>query len=291
MIDDDEEYPDPAPVASEPLLKWVGGKGQLLGKILPRAPERVRVYVEPFMGGGAVFFALSKRRQPPLVSFLSDANPALVNFYQQVRANPTCLLLELKEQRRLYQGAPQETYAHWASMLNSTRGEGVSQASFFYGLNRCGFNGLWRVNQRGRYNVSWGKEDTLLVPAEDALTEASRALAPAVLRCGDALRLLAETMPLLGESDFVYLDPPYLGTFEGYTANKLGHDALAGLLRELTHRGIPALLSQSDTEETRRVYKGFAGVVVQASRRVNRDGAARGPVDELLLFSQEGVVS
>lgn len=277
--------PSPPTLSTEPLLKWVGGKRQLLPTLLPLVPYRpIRYYLEPFFGSGALFFALAKRIQPPTEALLCDLNPHLVNFYRQVNHDPHGLYLLLKGGKARYDADPKGTYALWAKELSPSPSS-PEQAVIFYGLNRGGFNGLWRVNLAGKYNTAWGKHDTLYLPPLESWVEVKRSFKTAQWHNRDSIPWLEQWLPRLTGEDFVYLDPPYCGTFDRYQATKLDHERLASLFGDLVERGIPAMLSNSDTEETRSIYQGIPFLEVKALRRVNRDGKGRGATGELVFLS------
>ena len=267
-----------------PFLKWAGGKRQLLAHIEALLPERIDTYFEPFLGGAAVFFRLAAsgrfRR-----AVLADANPELVNCYQAIKNDVDGVIAKLRRYRN-----DRELY-YQVRERNPARLSPTARAARLIYLNRCGYNGLYRVNSRGQFNVPFGSYRHPVICDVDKLRAASAALQDAEIVCAD----FAETLRRVGRGDFVYLDPPYVplsatSSFTAYAKRDFGsqdQERLATLLGRLATRRIPALLSNSDCETTRHLYKDFARVlsVVPARRAINSVGHGRGPVDEILVRS------
>jgi DNA adenine methylase len=265
-----------------PFLKWAGGKRQLLAHIEALLPERIDTYFEPFLGGAAVFFRLASglrfRR-----AVLADANPELVNCYEAIRDDVDGVIAALGEFRnnraQYYRVRRREP-----SKLSST-----ARAARLICLNRCGYNGLYRVNSRGQFNVPFGRYVRPVICDRDKLRAASAALQNATIICGDFERTLKD----VGAGDFVYLDPPYVplsatSSFTSYAKGKFGladQERLAEALRALAARRVPALLSNSDCPTTRQLYRGFGIDRVPVRRAINSVAHARGPVDEILVRS------
>jgi len=265
-----------------PFLKWAGGKRQLLSYIEARVPERIDTYFEPFLGGAAVFFRLAARRSFRR-AVLADANSDLVDCYQAVRKNVDGVIAALRKYRndhdQYYRVRAQdpEAMSH------------VERAARVIYLNRCGYNGLYRVNRSGRFNVPFGRYKRPVICDEGKLRAASLALRHAKLVCGDFTRILRE----VGPDDFVYFDPPYVplsatSSFTAYAKRQFGasdQERLADVLRGLAQRKVPALLSNSYCSETRDLYLGFDLEKVPARRSINSVARGRGPIDELLVRS------
>ena len=266
-----------------PFLKWAGGKRQLLAHIEPLLPERIDTYFEPFLGGAAVFFRLAAsgrfRR-----AVLADANPELVNCYKAIRDDVDGVVSELRKfrnERALYYRVRRRDPA--------TLSPAARAARLIY-LNRCGYNGLYRVNSKGQFNVPFGRYRRPVICDEPRLRAAAAALRNVKIVCGD----FAATLENAGPRDFAYLDPPYVplsatASFTAYAKRDFGSDdqeRLAAVLRAFGARKIPALLSNSDCRITRDLYQGFEGIQrVPARRAINSVGHARGPVDEILVRS------
>jgi len=264
-----------------PFLKWAGGKRQLLPRILALVPTRVRTYVEPFIGGGALFFALAGARRFER-AVLGDVNGELINCYETIRDDVESVIVRLSRLRN----TPATYYA--IRRQSPERLEPAARAARVIYLNRCGFNGLYRVNSDGVFNVPFGRYARPKICDPERLRAASRALAGVELVRGDFRTVIGRRR--LGPDDFVYLDPPYVpisktASFTGYAGGFSMDDQerLAKLLRKLADKGVPALLSNSDCADTRRLYEGLTIESLPARRAINSVASRRGPVAELLV--------
>jgi DNA adenine methylase len=272
--------PAGAEPSQRPLLKWVGGKRQLLGAILARLPERIDTYYEPFVGGGAVFFALAQQRRFRR-AVLADSNAELIATYRAVQRDVDAVIASLGRLRH----SEEEYYRIRASR---PRSEAARAARMIY-LNRTGFNGLYRVNRRGEFNVPFGRYQNPRICDAEHLRSVAVALAGVELLVGD----FAGVAERARAGDAVYLDPPYVpvsatARFAEYHERPFGpdeHRRLAEVFGALWRRGVVAVLSNSDTELTRALYRAFEVEVVAARRSVNSRASARGPVLELLAFA------
>ena len=270
-------------MVAAPFLKWAGGKRQLLAHIEALVPERIDTYFEPFLGGAAVFFRLAARGRFRR-AVLADANPELVNCYQAVRDDVDGVVAELRKHRNdraLYYRVRRRDPAKLSPAARAAR--------LIY-LNRCGYNGLYRVNSSGQFNVPFGSYSRPVICDEPKLRAAAAALRKVKIECAD----FAHTLRNIGRRDFVYLDPPYVplsatSSFTAYAKRDFGasdQERLAAVLRALGSRKVPALLSNSDCGTTRELYRGFERIDrVPARRAINSVGHGRGPVDELLVRS------
>ncbi|HEY2731880.1 MAG TPA: DNA adenine methylase [Polyangia bacterium] len=275
----------PPPSASpSPFLKWAGGKRQLLPHILRSVPAQVDTYYEPFLGGGAVFFALAGQGRFRR-AVLSDANDELINCYDVVRTRVSALVAVLRKHRY------EEAYYYRLRDQEPEVLRPVERAARLIYLNRCGYNGLYRVNSAGRFNVPFGRHREPTICDEPRLRAASEALASVQIRSGDFEERLLEASP----GDFVYLDPPYVplsatSSFTSYARGAFGvaeQARLALALRGLGQRGVRALLSNSDCRATRALYRGLALRKVPVRRAINSVPTARGSVAELLVKSYQ----
>jgi DNA adenine methylase len=266
-----------------PFLKWAGGKRQLVSRILDAVPERVGSYYEPFIGGGAVYFALAARGRRFRRAVLGDANEELIRCYTAVRDDVAGVIRALAPWRY-----DRDFYYRLREREPERLPDARRAARLIY-LNRCGYNGLYRVNRAGRFNVPFGRYKDPVICDAARLEAASRALAGAKLVHGDFEETLAGARP----GDFVYLDPPYvpLSATSSFTAYaKTAFDAaaqarLAGALRGLGARKVRALLSNSDCVETRQLYDEHPSEPVPVRRAINSVAAGRGAVGELLVKS------
>jgi DNA adenine methylase len=265
-----------------PFLKWAGGKRQLLPRILATIPPRVNTYYEPFVGGGAVFFAMAAagrfRR-----AVLGDFNRELILCYEALRDDVEAVILALAPYKY-----DKDLYYEVREIDPETQAPAARAARLIY-LNRCGYNGLYRVNSSGRFNVPFGRYKNPLICDEKRLRAASAALAGVKLVCQDFGTTLSK--PRAG--DFVYLDPPYVplsptSSFTAYARTPFGPDEqarLAALLRDLGRRQVHALLSNSDCAETRALYDPKLRERVPVRRAINSVASGRAAVGELLVKS------
>jgi DNA adenine methylase len=269
---------------AKPIVKWAGGKSKLLGELLARVPAHVRTYAEPFAGGAALFFALASDGTRSFDSaILADRNEDLVACYRAVKSDVRAVIEALgglKYDRDVYYKIRDENPAGKSDVERGAR--------LIY-LNRTCFNGLWRVNAAGKFNVPFGRYENPRIVDEEGLLLASKALARADVVHAD----FEEVSRSLGAGDFAYFDPPYIpltktASFTAYASGGFGpadQERLSRVLRELRQRGALAMLSNADTEGARELYRDFAVEVVRAPRAINSDAKKRGDVNELLVTS------
>jgi DNA adenine methylase len=268
--------------APAPFLKWAGGKRQLLPRILALAPARIETYYEPFVGGGAVFFALAAQKRFAR-AVLADANPELVNCYETIRDDVAGVIAELGKHRN----TPVAYYRVRAR--DPRRLSNAARAARVIYLNRCGYNGLYRVNSDGRFNVPFGRYTRPNICDVPRLEAASRALQGAKIVCSDFREVIEAGQPR--QDDFVYLDPPYVpisrtASFTAYAQRAFGPDdqqRLADLLGALSRDRVPAVLSNSYCRATLRLYQGLDHQKVPVRRAINSVGHRRGPIPEILV--------
>ena len=274
---------------ARPFLKWAGGKTQLLPQLRVAAPRRIDTYYEPFLGGGALFFALQAEQRFKR-AVLSDSNAELINAYQQVRDQIDDLIAALAVHRRKYIKADADARRVYYYRIRAKRPTcPVGRAARLIFLNKTCFNGLYRVNGSGRFNVPHGRYKNPAICDEDGLQAASRALQGVELLTAD----FAEAVQAAGPGDFVYCDPPYVplsetASFTAYTATDFGpaeQSRLAATAESLRARGAALLLSNSGHPDVAQLYQdtGFQLETVEAARAINSNGAARGAVAEYLI--------
>jgi DNA adenine methylase len=261
-------------------VKWVGGKDGLADQILPLLPYDVRVrrWHEPFVGGAALFFRIL-----PWVAFLADTCADLVNLYEVLQAGGGETFWYQLHALESLQGVsgPRAHYLAVRDAYNAgTLPSREHRAAAFLYLNRAGFNGLHRVNKGGEFNVPFGGKKVVTFDREN-LAACGRELRRAELHTASFETVLDRAAP----GDVVYLDPPYLGTFTGYSGD-FGpdqHVALSRVFRALDERGCIVVLSTSDEPLIRELYQGFEVSVVSAGRAVGARASSRGKVDELVI--------
>ena len=271
----------------KPFLKWVGGKRQLLTDIAPLVPDKFSRYIEPFVGGGAVFFHLSqKMTAQEIPSLINDINPELVNCYQMVKTQTDALISLLKTHKH------EKNY--YLAIRNLDRQEGglsvlspLERASRFLYLNRTGFNGMYRLNSKGLNNVPFGRYKNPSFVNEHVL----RASAKALIDTQISSQSFQDCLRSARKGDFVYLDPPYVPLNEtsyftsyiknGFTMND--QKSLAELVTELDKRGVVFVASNSCVPAVRELYGSFRQIEVKAKRAINAHGHKRSAISELLI--------
>jgi DNA adenine methylase len=268
-----------------PFLKWAGGKGQLLPEILDAVDQAgpFRTFHEPFVGGGALFFALARAGRIGGRARLTDANPSLIDAYRGVRDELDAVIGLLQAHTRKH--SEEHFYR-----VRAARPRGLAQraARVIY-LNKTCYNGLFRENSKGEFNTPFGRYKNPRICDEQNLRAVSAALARTELAAEDFTAVLDHAEP----GDLVYFDPPYhpvstTAYFTAYSRGGFGADAqrrLAEVFAELADRGVSVILSNSLTEFTRGLYASFPVREVLANRSVNSRIDRRGKVSEVLVTS------
>lgn len=262
---------------SKPFIKWAGGKRQLLPEILRHVPERFGTYHEPFVGGGAVFFALPQGT----VARLSDSNERLVRAYRGIKFHVEDVIRKLNEFR-----VDRDTYLEQRAR-NIDADSDADVAAWFIYLNKTGYNGLYRVNSRNMFNVPHGtRTGRVYICDEDNLRACAKALANATVVHQDFEHALRQVR----RGDLVYLDPPYIPVsatsyFTSYTVDGFTHDdqiRLRDAALKVKRKGARVIVSNSSA--ARKLYgEGFKITEVLASRQVNSKADRRGKIAELLI--------
>ena len=267
-----------------PFLKWVGGKGQLLQRLLPNIPEGFGNYHEPFVGGGALFFALTRERK--LVrkqANLSDVNEELIDTYRALRDSVDDVIEALAQHRY------ESEYYYEVRAVDPwglTRAERAARMIF---LNRCGFNGLYRVNKSGQFNVPFGRYTNPKICDDENLRAVSKGLRGVSIEH----RPFMSVGQRAEAGDVVYFDPPYVpvsptANFTSYAQNgfsETDQESLARLVERLCDRGVHVMLSNSDTPWVRERYAQFDVHRVPARRNINSNAHRRGPVGEVVVLA------
>lgn len=272
----------PAIKKPSPFLKWAGGKSQLLPTFEQFLPSDYNAYHEPFVGGGAMFFHMAGRDED-IVASLSDLNDELVNCYTVVRDKVEALIRGLKKHRN------ESDYYYQVRSLDTSRLSDVDRAARLIYLNKTCFNGLYRVNSRGQFNVPFGSYKNPRTCDEDNLRAVSRVLRHTRLQH----QHFADAMKAAKKNDFVYLDPPYqplsaTSNFTSYTSKCFGdtdQTQLRDMFRLLDKRGCKLMLSNSDNDFIRDLYSDFRQEIVYASRAINCRADRRGRISELLILN------
>lgn len=267
----DENKPVVQTINARPFLKWVGGKRSILPDILVRMPKVYDTYYEPFLGGGALYFSVQ-----PASAFLSDVNFHLIITFLTVRDDVENLIKLLK----IHTANHNKDYFLKAREKLFTEKDQTKIAAWFIYLNKTCFNGLYRVNKSGKFNVPMGDYKVPAILDEENLLNASK-----VLQNTDIAQTDFTQLPIK-KNCFYYLDPPYHETFNGYNESGFGdkeHTALAGICAKIHKAGGYFILSNSDTEFVRSLYKDFTIEQVSASRSVSCKAHQRGKENELII--------
>lgn len=259
-----------------PFLKWAGGKTQLLDRLDTLVPKSFDRYFEPFLGGGAFFYHLVFERNLRFVAYLSDINRELINVYRVVKSNVNELIDVLERYKIEYHKAPQNFYYELRDEFDIENSTSVEKAARFITLNKTCYNGLYRVNSQGKFNVPMGKYKNPIICDKKNLRNASLILKStgSHLYCEDYQKILSDKAQ---EGDFIYLDPPYdpmnsTANFTGYTGagfTKADQECLAETFKKLDARECKILLSNSDTEYVRELYAGYIKGICKVTVRRN----------------------
>ena len=287
-------------MTAKPFIKWVGGKTQLLGEIRRYYPERIDKYCEPFVGGGAVLFDVLSSFRPSEV-LINDINPELINTYRHVKDNTEELIERLRMLEDEYYSLDDKKscYLKMRTRFNSlivSASNTVEKAALFIALNKTCFNGLYRVNAKGLFNVPYNNARHPLICDEENIRACGELLKNTIITNWD----YRETASFIDENTFMYVDPPYRpltasSSFTSYNESGFTDEnqiELGEFLLEMKQRGAMVLLSNSDPKNTDtadnffdNLYKDFSIERVSASRMINSKGTGRGAVSELLISS------
>ena len=263
-----------------PIVKWVGGKRQLMFELIKNMPKSYNRYFEPFVGGGALFFELQ-----PENAYISDMNEELINLYSVVRDNVYELIEDL--------GKHEVSKEYFLEIRNIDRTEkyaklsSIERASRFIYLNRTCFNGMYRVNSQGQFNVPFGHYKNPRIIDESNLLNCSKLLNKTEIKCADFSEILTKVQ----KDDFVYFDPPYVplnetSSFTSYTKDGFDIDMqfkLRDVCDELDSMGVKFMLSNSDTKLVNELYANYEIKKVFASRQISANADGRGKITEVLV--------
>ena len=287
-------------VTAKPFVKWAGGKNQLLGDIRKQYPACVSRYCEPFVGGGAVLFDVLQKFNPAAV-MINDINCELINCYRQIQANPDDLLCVLSAMQTEYYDFGdtfrKEMFYKKRERFNEllrNADYATERAALFIFLNKTCFNGLYRVNKKGLFNVPCGAYKNPVICDRDNIKAVSRALRNTEIHCGD----YRECSDFIGGDTFVYIDPPYrpltaTASFTAYAQYGFGDTQqreLCEFVKDITLKGAKVVASNSDPKNTDvcdnffdDLYSACTIRRVSATRMINSKAANRGNVSELLI--------
>lgn len=285
----------------KPFIKWAGGKSQLLKDIRKKYPDKIIRYCEPFVGGGSVLFDILINFQPEEI-LINDINSELINTYIQIKDNVQDLIFLLSDMQQTYWNMDQEqrkkyfyenrrNFNYYA--LNKSESD-MEKAVLFIFLNKTCFNGLYRVNAKGEFNVPVGSYKKPLICDAENLRFISKLLKNVQIKCGD----YSKCAGFIDNNTFVYIDPPYrpiseTASFTSYTKNKFGDEEqikLAGFIDIINDKGARVIASNSDPKNTDvndnffdDLYSSYFISRVSAKRMINSKSNNRGFINELLI--------
>lgn len=267
--------------AAKPILKWAGGKTQMLGELMPRVPKTYGRYIEPFFGGGALFFSLK-----PDNAIIADSNPELINMYLQVAHHVDDVIECLQKYENTSEMFYEVRSLNWQTL---PKAEAAARTIY---LNKTCFNGLYRVNRNGQFNTPFGKYKNPKICDIDALSLASEALRKADILCGDYTLVLEHYAQ---PGDFVFLDPPYLpisenSDFKRYTKEQFyedDHIELAKMIGTLHERGCYVILTNSNHPLVHQLYEQYKIEVIQTKRHISCHGDTRKGEDVIVTIPPE----
>lgn len=260
----------------KPILKWVGGKRQLLDRIIPLIPTDINTYYEPFAGGLAVLLALE-----PNKAVINDLNVDLIDFYKDVKSNPIKLINTIKtfknEKDEFYKIRSMDRSEDYSSI------DSVIKSARFYYLNKTAYNGLYRVNSSGFFNAPFGAYKSFSLDECNLKGVSDYFNKNKVKFYNESYE---KVLKKVKEGDFVYLDPPYFDTFTQYTKGQFGKEEQIKLKKwcdKLNKKGVKFLLSNSDTDFINELYKDYKIEKVVVKRYINCDGKNRNNFTEVLV--------
>ena len=267
------------------LVKWAGGKGSLMKEIIEKVPKEFNNYYEPFFGGGALFWTL-KYMNRITHAVISDLNADLINLLLAVRDNPLELSVDVDKYR---DASGAEAYYGIRKAFNESRnGKGINtkRAAMFLYLNRNGYNGLWRTNMIGDYNVPYGGyKKYYLANDEDILFYSSLLRNVTILNSS-----YVNTVNGANDGDFVYFDPPYFrrnsSNFVQYNANffrEEDHLNLNNIVENLTSRGVRVMITNRHCKEVKSIFRSFRMTVLKNRKPINSIGTARDGFNEVII--------
>lgn len=263
---------------AKPVVKWVGGKTKLLPEIKKRIPGSYGKYIEPFFGGGALYFDIQ-----PENAVIGDINPQLVWTYWNIKENPDKVMNALDILQHSFNSLPgqnekQKFYEKQRKVFNCAIQNGDTspdEAALFIFLNKTCFNGVYRVNRKGLFNVPFAKKTSVSLYDRDNLLKVHKALPDSII-CGSFESTILQADPKKG--DFVFIDSPYVDTYAGYGKDRFSmedHIKLRDLFAEMADMGVYCMATNSCCDEVKDLYRGFIIEEASVSHPVNRDGNGR----------------
>lgn len=267
------------------FLKWAGGKTQLIEQYKPLFPKKFNRYLEPFLGSGAIFFYIIQNYNPTEI-IISDINEELIDTYNIIKNDVERLIVELKQHKEYHMVEGKKYYL----MIRATDPKSLpklERASRFIYLNKTCFNGLYRVNSKGQFNVPMGSYKNPDIIQEEKLRRVSKLLQNVTIK----VMSFEKVVSLAKKEDFVYLDPPYYPLKKGQSFTTYSKDnfleeeqrKLFEAYNKLNKKGCYVMQSNSDTDFIKELYLNYNIHYVQATRMINCNGDKRGKINEVVI--------
>jgi DNA adenine methylase len=275
---------------AKPFLKWVGGKGQLLAQFEALFPKEYNSYFEPFIGGGAVFFSTNPKK-----AHINDINKTLVQAYTHIKEDVENLITSLKKLESEFltkdEDARKEFYYSMREKYNSLSHEDFEKSLYFLFFNKTAFNGVYRENSKGGFNVPIGSYKNPKIVDEENLRAVSEMLSNTKITSGS----FVDAVKNAKAGDFVYFDPPYhplseTSSFTSYSKDSFTKDdqiKLRDLFIELDKKGVYVMLSNSSAPFIQEIYSGYRQVPVYANRMINSKSDKRGKISEVVILNYQ----
>ncbi len=275
---------------AKPFIKWVGGKGKLVPELVKLFPKKFNNYFEPFVGGGALFYEV-KQKNEIAFSSINDINKKLIIAYKQIQQNPDKLISELKKIESKYKKLlPEEQKEYFYSIRKKYNEEKLNDiiiSSYLIFLNKTCFNGMYRENSKGGYNIPFGDQRNPTICNEENIINVSSCLKDTEINNLP----FEEAIKKCKKGDFIYFDPPYYPTnitssFTSYNKDYFGsieQEKLRDIFVELDKKGCFVMLSNSDTEFIKNLYKDFNINYIYAARSINSKASKRGKIKEIVV--------
>lgn len=275
---------------AKPFLKWVGGKGQLLEQFESLLPKKYNSYFEPFIGGGAVFFSVNPKK-----AHINDINETLVNTYSYIKNDVEKLIKSLKKLEKEFQSKDDESrkefYYSLREKYNSLPQDDFKRSLYFLFFNKTAFNGVYRENSKGGFNVPIGSYKNPKIVDEENLRAVSEMLSNTKITSGS----FADAVKNAKAGDFVYFDPPYhplseTSSFTSYSKDSFSKDdqiKLRDLFIDLDKKGVYVMLSNSSAPFIQEIYSGYRQIPVFANRMINSKADKRGKISEVVIINYD----
>jgi DNA adenine methylase len=277
-------------MTAKPFIKWVGGKGKLIPELEKYFPKEFNRYYEPFVGGGALFFYLKQTKNISFSS-INDINGKLITAYKQIQQNPEKLISLLKnieaEYKKLSLEDQEKYFYQKREFYNKENVDELITTSHLIFLNKTCFNGMYRENSKGEYNIPFGDQKNPTICDEENILSVSKCLKNTEITS----QSFEESVKNCQKGDFIYFDPPYYpinvtSSFTSYSKNSFGpkeQEKLRDVFASLAKRGCFVMLSNSNTSFINDLYKDFCINYLAAARSINSKGDKRGKIKEIIV--------